>query len=181
MKLFVLELVDQSWVDNNPHNVSDLCSHGKLQLIINGAQIVAADDGEWTVSTSALMLLRTLFGDHVSERGGPLILHCGMLMMASCPVSVSWDVQHREGFVEITNVIKVPTTDEATAVRFADAETALTLVEYGRPILQCADDVARFLSTSRSRRLTDDYERTAFASFTKEFDDKREMARVLLR
>ena len=181
MKVFVLEVVDQSWVDSNPRNVCDLCSHGKLQLIINGVQIVAADDGEWTASTSALMLLRTLFGDHVGERGGPLILHCGMLMMASCPISVSWDVQHREGLVEIRNVIKVPTTNKATAVTFADAETALTLVEYGRPILQLADDVARFFSTSRPRRLTDDCERTAFESFSREFDEKREMARVLLR
>jgi len=181
MQPFVLELLDQQWVDNKPRNVSDGCSHGRLQLVINGAHIVAEGDGEWTVSTSALRLLRTMFSDHASERGGPLILHCGMVMMASCPISVSWDVLHREGLVEIRNVIKVPTTDEATALRFAEADTLLTLVEYGRPILQLADDVARFFSTSRPRRFTDDYERAEFESFIKEFDEKREMARALLR
>jgi hypothetical protein len=181
MKPFVLELLDQQWVDNEPLNVSDGCSHGRIRLVINGVQIVAEGDEEWTVSTSALKLLRTVFSDYASERSGPLILHCGMVMMAGCPIRVSWDVLHREDLVEISNVIRVPTTNEATVLRFPAADTSLTLVDYGRPILQFADDVARFFSTSQPRRFTDDYDRAEFQSFIKEFDEKREMARALLK
>jgi hypothetical protein len=122
-----------------------------------------------------------VFSDHASERDGPLILHCGMLMMLGCPISVSWDVSHREGLVEIKNVVKVPTVNQGSVLRFPEADTTLTRAEYGRPILRLADEVAAFFSASRPRRLADDYEYAGFESFLKEFDEKREQARALLR
>jgi hypothetical protein len=181
MGSFEIKLRNQCWCSDEPASVLDGCSHGGIELTINGVLIVAASDDEWTVSTSALQLLRTVFEDHV---GGPhkrLVLHCGALMMASCPIGVSWDVLHRNVGVEIRNVVKVPTVDEANAIRFPSADCSMAVIDYARPILAFADDVAAFFAASPPRQFADESDRCEFESFIDEFNKKRERVRNLLK
>src|SRR5512139_3816193 len=88
---FNIQILNQYWENQEDDNLYDLCSHGEMLLTINGIDVITQQDGEWTLSTSALHLLRSIFSDMQGENI-PMILHCGMLLMIGCPISVSWDV-----------------------------------------------------------------------------------------
>jgi len=74
-----------------------------VRLTIGGEVIVAPERGDVTISTSALALLRTLGHDHSSRQpvAEYLLLHCGQLLMASCPHSVDWSVRHDGGQIRL--------------------------------------------------------------------------------
>ena len=69
--------------------------------MIGGRVIAAGDDtGDYTISTSALALLRTLESDYSPDSGfqpTALVMHCGGLLMVSCPYGINWSVRHRGG------------------------------------------------------------------------------------
>lgn len=168
---FHLKILDQCWVDDDPNNNSDLCSHGRFYLRVNFHEILTKLDGVWTVSTSALVLLRTLFGDYNSNDEPSLIMCCGQLMMVSCPVSVTWSVRHKENRIFIDEIQKYPTTNINDRIEYPSASIELELKEYASPILKCAEDVARFFKESKERKFFDDYDTKEYDKFWKEFNE----------
>jgi hypothetical protein len=83
---FELEIIRQGWIDDDGVS-TDLCSHGDVRLVIGGHVIAPGDgSGDYTISTSALTLLRTLDSDHRTVPGGDnqVILCCEMILMTSC-------------------------------------------------------------------------------------------------
>ena len=107
---FEIEITSQGWLDVPDAEHEDLCSHGDVRLVIGGRVIAAGDgSGDYTISTSALALLRTLESDHgLGPRVVPtaLVMHCGMLDMVSCPEGIDWSVSHRDGRVLLADVVK---------------------------------------------------------------------------
>src|SRR5262249_22893407 len=126
---FEIEVTSQHWITDRPDSVRhDLCSHGNLRLVIGGTVILPRDDQrEYTISASALALLRTLESDHSRSLpvAGELILHCGALFMSSCPIGVDWSVSHADGVVRLGEVVRV---DEIGGgeIRFPDVAAELT-------------------------------------------------------
>ena len=89
---FEIEIIGQRWITDGPESVrNDLCSHGDVRLVIGG-RVIAPGDGrsDYTISSSALALLRTLELDYASDPGADnhLILCCGMNLMTSCPIGI---------------------------------------------------------------------------------------------
>jgi hypothetical protein len=75
---FEIEIITQGWVGETPEQVkNDLCSHGSVRLAIGGC-IVAPGAGErdYTISTSALALLRTLESDTRRSGRSPIVSCC---------------------------------------------------------------------------------------------------------
>ena len=137
---FEIEITSQGWLeapsaDWDPAR-DDLCSHGDLRLVIGGRVIADGDDsGDYAISTSALALLRTLESDH--GRGArvvptSLVMHCGMLLMTSCPYGIDWSVSHRGDRVLLAEVIKNETE------RFPGLTADLSEDEYRRVIVAFA-------------------------------------------
>ena len=178
MERFDIEVLNQYWENQEEGDIDDLCSHGEIHLTINGIDVITELDGEWTLSTSALQLLRSLFSDFRGEYT-PMILHCGMHLMMSCPISVSWDVTHTQDAVRINNVYKVPTVS-GNAERYKDTEVEMELVEYARPIIRFSDEVYEFFNQSAEKVIKGCAD-SEFAQFWREFNEKRARARELIR
>ena len=165
---FELEIVSQGWLDVPNAERDDLCSHGDIRLVIGGRVIAAGDgSGDYTISTSALALLRTLESDHGR---GPrvvttaLVMHCGMLSMISCPYGIDWAVTHRDGRVLLDDVVK----DETE--RFPDVAADLSEDEYRRAIVAFAEQAKEPFATVE--KALDDSTRADYEAFWREYDER---------
>ena len=180
MKDFRLHILRQYWIDSDPNNYTDLCSHGEIYLRINSQEILTEADHDWTISTSTLLLLRTIFHDYNPGDESPLILHCGMLLMLSCPISATWSVAHREKKVFISKVRKNPTTNINDTIEFPKASMSLELREYAMPILKCAEEVAKFFRKGKKRKYSNDFDKNDYDKFWKEFNKLKLKAKDII-
>ena len=174
--MFEIEVTSQGWLPGRSKDWEpardDLCSHGDIRLVIGGHVIADGDgSGDYTISTSALALLRTLESDH-SPRSPvvptALVVHCGGLLMVSCTYGIDWTVSHRRGRVLIADVIK----DECET--FDGLSADLPAGEYHRQIVAFAATAKAFFSSVE--KSLDDSTRTEFEEFWREYDERLERA-----
>jgi hypothetical protein len=179
---FEIEITKQGWIDPKlelDDAPNDLCSHGDIRLEIGGQVIVSgkAEPGEvadwWTISTSALALLRTLESDHLPNRlvADRLILHCGMIEMLTCPIGVDWSVRHLGGRMELADVVRYDTTNEAEGVRFPGLVVEVGEKEYRREVVAFAEK-AKQPFVGREKTPSDDYEQQLYEEFWREYDER---------
>jgi hypothetical protein len=173
---FHISIVNQGWLESDDPDydvaVHDLCSHGEIRLLIGGCLIApGGDEVDYTISTSALALLRTLESDHSPARpvADRLVLHCGMLLMLSCPIGIDWTVLHFDDRVRIVDPIRYDTTDEAEAVRFPGLEVEIPLAEYRSQITAFALG-AKQPFEGIEKTFHDDTDRVDYANFWAEYD-----------
>jgi len=179
---FEIEITKQGWIDPKlklDEAPADLCSHGDIRLKIGGQVVVSgkAEPGEvadwWTISTSALALLRTLESDHSPDRrvADRLILHCGMIEMLTCPIGVDWSVNHRGGRVQLHDVVRYDTVAEAEAVRFSGLEVEVADDEYRLEVVEFAEKAKEpFVGIEKTPG--DDYEEELYEEFWREYDGR---------
>lgn len=177
---FEIEIRKQGWIDpERDDDPADLCSHGDIRLEIGGQVIVSgeAEPGEvadwWTISTSALALLRTLESDHSPDRrvADRLILHCGMIDMLTCPIGIDWSVRHLGGRVRLHEVVRYDTVDEAEAVRFPGLEVEVAVDEYRLEVVAFAEKAKQpFVGSEKTPG--DDYEQRVYEEFWREYDGR---------
>ena len=187
---FEIGIIKQAWIDPKlelDEAPNDLCSHGDIRLEIGGQVIVSseAEPGEevadwWTINTSALALLRTLESDHlppdrrVADR---LILHCGMIEMMNCGIGVDWSVRHLGGRVQLADVVRYDTTNEAKGVvRFPGLVVEVREDEYRRAVAAFAEE-AKQLFVGREKTPSDEYEQQVYEEFWREYDERLNRAR----
>jgi len=169
---FEIEITSQGWLGEpragwDPAR-DDLCSHGDLRLVIGGRVIADGDDsGDYAISTSALALLRTLESDH--GRGArvvptSLVMHCGMLLMTSCPYGIDWSVSHRDGRVLLADVVKNETE------RFPGLAAELSEDAYRRAVVAFAEKAKEPFATVE--KALDDSTRADYEAFWREYDER---------
>jgi hypothetical protein len=170
MKIFELKLLSQNWIDDNPKNTTDLCSHGMIYLRINGEEILTEQDGEWQVSTSALSMLRSIFPD-CNKDNPPMIQCCGMILMTGCPISVDWTVIHKNDSIILDSIYKCPTVNEEDRIYYFNEghEIEVDKTEYVQEILCFSEAVYNFFTKSKPRSIEDKTDKKLFESFMIEF------------
>jgi hypothetical protein len=175
---FEIEVTSQGWLgepsaDWEPAH-DDLCSHGDIRLVISGRVIAPGEgSGDYAIGTSALALLRTLESDHSPGlRVVPtaLVMHCGGLLMVSCPYGIDWAVLHRGRRVLISDVVK----DECEKLDGLSAD--LSEDEYRRQIIAFATTAKELFAASE--KSLDDSTRAEFEEFWREYDERLERARA---
>jgi hypothetical protein len=138
-----------------------------------GGRVIAPGDGErsYTINTSALALLRSLESDHSPARpvADRLVLHCGMLLMTSCPIGIDWSVSHAGGRVRLYDVVRYDAVDEREAERFSGLSVELESDEYRRKVAAFAEH-AKQLFVGAEKALEDDFDRELYEQFWGEFD-----------
>lgn len=102
-----------TWIKGQQDDPTDLCAHGKVHFEIDGQVLVNGADGEWTVSASALYLLRTLESDHKKEAFSfqQLFPCCGFNMydneniedvgIFGCPNGIDFEIIHETSNIRI--------------------------------------------------------------------------------
>jgi hypothetical protein len=179
---FKIDITEQGWITSKPESVSeDLCSHGDIRLVIGGHVIAPGDgSGDYTISTSALSLLRTLETDHSPDDpdAEQLILHCRMLLMLSCPIGIDWRVTHRDGRVFLSDMVRSDNTDPCDAVRFAGVAVELSEDAYRREIVAFANK-AKEPFAGIEKVFPDEVEQREYEEFWLEFEGRLARAREL--
>jgi hypothetical protein len=179
---FELKLLSQNWADNDLGNRNDLCSHGALYLRIGDNEVANEGDGDWTVSTSALIMLRSAISDYATDESAPMIHHCGLLMMMGCPISISWTVRHNENEVTVSELRKQPTVNSEDVISYLTGNETVSIKKatYVRQVLRFSNLVGDFLIGSPTRVIDDEYDRTEYSDFLDEFNSLRDKAREVL-
>src|SRR5436190_21575034 len=177
MELFTIDIVEQGWLDGSSSE-QDLCSHGRIKLVIDD-QLISPADEEYGISESALALLRTLEHDHSPEHpiAERLIFHgCGTMLMLGCPIGFDWSVEHVPGQVRIANVVRYDTTSESDAVHFPDLAVEVPDEQYRQQIVKFADE-AKTLFDGITKTFYDDEDRERYEEFWAEFETLLSRAR----
>ena len=182
LESFTIEITRQGWIGPEPsHAKGDLCSHGDIRLVIGGCVIEPGDEeGEYTISTSALALLRTLESDHSPERpvAGKLVMHCGELLMLSCPIGIDWSVTHLPGAVRLSEVDRCDPM--RPAARFPGLAVDLAEDEYRRQVVAFAEEAKRPFE-GIEKVFYDDVDRQDYEKFWREYDARLRRAHWQLR
>ena len=104
------------WINGSADDPEDQCAHGKVAFEMDGMSLIKLEDGEWTVSASALFLLRTLTADHTPEHpvaeGSSLFPCCGCnvwlcgdqypVMCMGCNEGIDTWIRHEGSLVHIS-------------------------------------------------------------------------------
>jgi hypothetical protein len=172
---FEIDITTQAWITSDANSVrSDLCSHGDIRLVIGGRVIAPGDgSGDYTISTSALALLRTLEANHspghpVADR---LILHCGMIMMTSCPIGIDWSVAHVGGQARLFDVVRYDNVNEREAVHFPGLTVELSEDDYRRQVVAFAEK-AKQPFVGIEKVIEDDVDRELYDEFWQEYEER---------
>ena len=167
---FQIRIVEQSWLDGSSPE-EDLCSHGKIKLIIGGESVTSGDE-DYGISESALALLRTLKSDHSPENpvAQLLIFHgCGTMLMLGCVIGVNWEVNHTNGCVRISNVVRYAGTGDADVVKFPNLVVEMSEDEYRREVVAWAKE-AKQLFAGATKIFTDEFDRQQYEDFWREYN-----------
>ncbi len=171
---FEIEITSQGWITDTAESArSDLCSHGEIRLVIGGQLIVPGDESfDYTISTSALSLLRTLESSHspAAPVADQLVMHCGGLLMSSCPIGVDWSVTHVDRRVRLHDVVRVDDVTDRGGTRFLGLEAELAEEEYGRRVVAFAAKAQELFAGVEKEFGEDDYERDLYPPFWEEYD-----------
>lgn len=156
------------WIgDHGEDDPNDFCAHSTVAMAIDDQQIVSPHDGDWTVSASAIILLRSLFADHPGdmqreEHVFPCCGHViwprdgGGVVISGCPNGVDFGIRHRSGHIELetsAGVLQVGSDDWRAAV------------------LEFASCVRRFYEDSEPKDLSPDAEPEGYLAMMAEWDE----------
>jgi hypothetical protein len=100
---------------------NDFCVHGAVEFLIDSHSIVSPEDGDWTVSSTAIELLRTLDRDQASLPPRSQIFPCSgfnfykfdsspFIAICGCPKGIDFTISVGGNSVEITSESDTKTT-----------------------------------------------------------------------
>jgi hypothetical protein len=170
--MFVIKILDLHWI-NNIDDGNDLCAHGHLFLKIGDQVLSDWNSGDWTLSSAALSLLRTIDRNYVkSENSNQLIPHCGHffipdekgeeVVILGCNTGIDWKVIHASN-----NKIK--------HILENGYEITMDRDVYERIVFDFTDQIDTFFKTSKPRNLPKDkFDKKGYLSFWKEWRSYRD-------
>lgn len=169
---FSIEITEMHWLFKEDIH-ADLCAHGKVKVQI-GEELIAGirDDEDWTISSTALFLLRTLERNHTKEEqvGDYLIPCCGHFFVfendmkevyvGSCANGIDWEVIHENGNIKLK-------TENGE-------ETLIEFDHYKSEVLKFVDKVERFYIESGEKKISsDETERKGYLEFWNEWKRRK--------
>jgi hypothetical protein len=173
MTAFSIKILNQNWLKSEDLSNTDLCSHGEFEIIIDNQVIVdKKDELDWTISTSVLSLLRSIEPYiNEEERYCEKILHCGQLLMLSCPICIDWDLTYENDIVTLNNVYKQFSINSEDVIYFKGVNVKIEIKTYAREILKLAEEVKQFFDNQPTRILCDKWDSSSWDNFWSEFNE----------
>ena len=175
--MIILKPIELEWVDGAEDDPSDQCAHAKVDFQINGTKFVVPEDS-WTVSASALYLLRTIEYNHDSQinvcESNFMFPCCGFnpyivegkfdLMIMGCNSGINIYVEHRDNLVTIKSI------DENIE--------EVTLEEWREAVSNFAMEIKTFYSSNQTKHeLIDVLDKEGWAKFWDEFNTRLDDAK----
>jgi hypothetical protein len=170
--LFKIQILEQGWL-KGCYSQEDLCSHGKISLIIGDTKIANEEDS-FGISESALAMLRTIGSNHSADSpvAQRMVFHgCGTILMMGCPVGIDWSVTHLDSeTVRIGDIVWYEVTDENKAKRYAGLTVEMPIQEYRSQVCAFARQ-DRELFHGVTKRFDDVFVRQQYEEFWSEYNE----------
>jgi hypothetical protein len=163
---FDLKIIDLHWIKNED-DPNDLCAHGHVYLKIGDEIVSDGETGDWTLSSTALSLMRTIEQDYKkNDYDNQLLPCCGHFIIADdkeetvtiqgCDTGINWTITHRNETVEHQ-------TDKGE-------KAIIKKGDYRKIVFSFADKVEQFYKDSQPKIIpTDDFDRKGYLTFWKEW------------
>lgn len=163
---FEIKILDLHWI-KYVDDPTDLCAHGHLYLKIGNQILSNKDNGDWTLSVTALNLMRTISSDYkANDFACQLIPCCGHFMVVDertnelnilgCSSGIDWT---------IVNLGK-----NVTHLTGDGQEVVIDNQAYRKIVFNFADQVDQFYRNSKPKSIPDDEsDRNAYLAFWKEW------------
>jgi hypothetical protein len=171
-QLFELKILDLHWLEGIDED-NDLCVHGHLYLRIGDQVISDMESGDWTLSSTAMYLLRSMESDYEQDGYGNYILPCcghffiaddneNNVVIQGCNIGVDWKIKHiNENY--ITHILQ------------NGYEISIAKEIYRKIVLDFADQVEQFFKDSKPKVVPkDDFEKKGYLTFWKEWRKLRD-------
>ena len=163
---FELEILDLHWIDNED-NPNDLCAHGHVFVQIGNEVIADQDSPSFTVSSTALYLMRTIQDNYKKEDyASQLLPCCGHFFMVDgdshvsimgCGNGIDWEILH------VSN-------NKVKHISESGQEITIDIKEYKKKVFDFADQVEQFYKTSKAKVMPeDDFDKNGYQTFWKEW------------
>ena len=170
MDKFKIKLLSQNWIDNTTDNSQDLCSHGKIYLNINGKVLCDDTDGDWTVASTALRLMKSALYGYNSKNDLEIIPCCGYLrLFPSCPNYITWDAKVKSNIIEISNLEL--SENRENGLKVIEDVFEIDLSDYSKQVLEFAQQIKFFYNSAEHRNFYDEFEEEQYELFWKEFNE----------
>lgn len=170
---FSLNLLSQFWIDQDRNNETDLCSHGTVYLNVGDHLLSTADNGDWTVVSASLRLMRSALFGYQSKGELEILPHCGGLrLFPSCPTYITWDVDLTPERAVLSKV-QCSSNDEKGLITL-DGTFEVPYGHYVSEILSFADQVLSFYGNALPRKFEknwEDWEKEEYDLFWTEFHE----------
>lgn len=167
---FDIKIIRQHWVDDAENdNPDDLCSHGEIYVRIGRTELSTKESGSWTLSSTALYLLRTIHEDYEAGKYASQLIPCcghffiadeknpGAVSIIGCPNGIDWTICHLpDGRVKHT----ADNGDDAIISKDAYMQLVRSVVE----------QVEVFYTSSAAKNLpNDEHDRNGYEAFWNEW------------
>ncbi len=174
--MITLQAIDLCWVSDGDGAINDQCAHGLCSFIVDDVKFIVPDDGEWTLSATALYLLRTLELNHQAEAKvaeSNFLFPCcafsaragiGKFSVVCCGCNIGLDVwvSHKDGEVELTS---------------NKGSLIVSRKDWAAAVTQFADQITRFYENSAPKEhIKDAHDREGWAAFWDEYNQRRSAA-----
>lgn len=178
---FSIQLISIHWLDNYD-DPDDRCAHGQMRVVINNEVIVDGQSEEqwWTLSATALHLLRTLDTDHTKNKP-----------IADCLIpGEGHHIDHHKNdpFVHIETAYPmvpgrnwwVTHNGNNVIIETEDKQIiSIPFAKYKQQVLSFVDKVEAFYNNSKPKNMPDseydpdDYDREGYIKFWAEWRNRR--------
>ena len=162
------------WINETADDPYDLCAHAGVDFRIDGETLIRPEVGIWTVSATALYLLRTLSKEHT--KSDPVADHlfpcCGHgmfevegsedVLMMGCNCGIDFEIVHDGGDIFLTAA-------DGTSHRIARSN-------WQSAVCQFSDAVRAFYANASEKQGGDDFDQKGFEKFLSEWTRRRFMA-----
>ncbi|MDQ3634761.1 MAG: hypothetical protein M3405_09680 [Acidobacteriota bacterium] len=165
-----LKVLNPHWLEGNENTEYDLCVHSPVWLKIGDRVVSNEESGDWTVSASAYLFLRSLDENHFSSEYEQLLPCCGFnfwnvedkIFFSNCGTGMNWDILHKK---------------DKIVHRFSNSEEIeIDCDEWKNAVVEFSDDVLSFYKKSKPRKFSDEESKKEFEYFMSEFKRLRKEA-----
>jgi hypothetical protein len=168
-----LDPVEIGWVSEKVNPPDDYCVHARVEFSVADVVLVSPSEGIWTVSASALFLLRSLTANHTEEfpvaEHNYLFPHCAMdawpddgkygLVLAGCQNGVDVFIEHEPEGVTLVREEKRATVSNH---------------EWSAAVLSFVEKVELFYLESKPKNeLHDEFSRRGWRLFWEEWNTRK--------
>ncbi|MBN8672265.1 MAG: hypothetical protein J0L80_16395 [Chitinophagales bacterium] len=163
---FELKILRLHWLENTEEQI-DLCAHGEVFLRIGDEIVSDEQKGNWTLSSTALYLLRSLDRNYRPGYYGQLLPCCGFsfllgrdgeVVISSCPNGIDWTIEHFDKKV-------CHTSEKGT-------KAIIGFDDYKLQVLNFVDEVETFYNRSEPKEIPTE-EMEGYNAFWKEWKELR--------